>query len=597
MTDYAAPVQDMRFALEEVAGLAELAGLPGWDHAEPDLVGSVLEEAGKLARDVIAPINRSGDIEGARLENGVVRMPKGFREAYAQFIAGGWNGLPFPEEIGGQNLPWAVSCAVQEIWQAANLSFGQYPLLTQGAIEALSRHGSAEQKKLYLSKMVAGQWNGTMNLTEPQAGTDLGALRTRAVRADGHYRIAGQKIFITNGDTDLTENTIHLVLARLPDAPAGVKGISLFVVPKIMVGADGRLGARNDLRVVSLEHKLGIRASPTCVMSYGDNGGAIGTLVGEEGRGLEYMFTMMNNARLSVGIQGIAMGERAYQQARAYARGRVQSRELGGSGAAPAAIIRHPDVRRMLMTMKAQTEANRALAYYAASALDRAKALPDAAARARAQATADLLIPVVKAWSTDLGFEIASTGIQIHGGMGFIEETGAAQHLRDARITMIYEGTNGIQANDLLGRKLMRDKGAAAADAIAQFRATADRLAAGPGDDLAAIRRHLIVGIDTLERATAWLIQAWGEDVRRASAGAVPYLRMMGIVAGGWVTAISALAATERLRRRDGDAAFLEGKLITARFYAEHILSQASAMMVPIMEGGGAVMALADDQF
>ena len=597
MTGYAAPVQDMRFALEEVAGLAELAGLPGWDQAEPDLIASVLEEAGKLARDVIAPINRSGDIEGARLENGIVRMPRGFREAYAQFIAGGWNGLPFAEDIGGQNLPWAVSCAVQEIWQAANLSFGQYPLLTQGAIEALSRHGSPEQKKLYLSKMVAGVWNGTMNLTEPQAGTDLGALRTRAVRADGHYRITGQKIFITNGDTDLTENTIHLVLARLPDAPAGVKGISLFVVPKLMVEADGRLGSRNDLRVVSLEHKLGIRASPTCVMSYGDNGGAVGTLVGEEGRGLEYMFTMMNNARLSVGIQGVAMGERAYQQARAYARSRVQSRELGSRDVAPAAIIRHPDVRRMLMTMKAQTEASRALAYYAASALDRAKALPDAAGRARAQATADLLIPVVKAWSTDLGFEIASTGVQIHGGMGFIEETGAAQHLRDARITMIYEGTSGIQANDLLGRKLMRDKGVAAAGAIAQFRTTADRLATGPGDDLATIRRHLIAGIDTLERATAWLIQTWGDDVRRASAGATPYLRMMGIVAGGWVMAISALAATERLKRRNGDAAFLEAKLITARFYAEHILSQANALLTPIMEGGGTVMALDEDQF
>ncbi|MSP87546.1 MAG: acyl-CoA dehydrogenase [Alphaproteobacteria bacterium] len=597
MTGYAAPVQDMRFALEEVAGLAELAGLPGWDQAEPDLIASVLEEAGKLARDVIAPINRSGDIEGARLENGIVRMPRGFREAYAQFIAGGWNGLPFAEDIGGQNLPWAVSCAVQEIWQAANLSFGQYPLLTQGAIEALSRHGSPEQKKLYLSKMVAGVWNGTMNLTEPQAGTDLGALRTRAVRADGHYRITGQKIFITNGDTDLTENTIHLVLARLPDAPAGVKGISLFVVPKLMVEADGRMGSRNDLRVVSLEHKLGIRASPTCVMSYGDNGGAVGTLVGEEGRGLEYMFTMMNNARLSVGIQGVAMGERAYQQARAYARSRVQSRELGSRDVAPAAIIRHPDVRRMLMTMKAQTEASRALAYYAASALDRAKALPDAAGRARAQATADLLIPVVKAWSTDLGFEIASTGVQIHGGMGFIEETGAAQHLRDARITMIYEGTSGIQANDLLGRKLMRDKGVAAAGAIAQFRTTADRLATGPGDDLATIRRHLIAGIDTLERATAWLIQTWGDDVRRASAGATPYLRMMGIVAGGWVMAISALAATERLKRRNGDAAFLEAKLITARFYAEHILSQANALLTPIMEGGGTVMALDEDQF
>jgi alkylation response protein AidB-like acyl-CoA dehydrogenase len=597
MAGYAAPVQDMCFALEEVAGLGELAGLPGWEQASPDLVAAVLDEAGKLARDVIAPINRPGDIEGARLENGVVRSPRGFKEAYAQYIAGGWSGLPFEEEYGGQNLPWAVSSAVQEIWQAANLSFGLYPLLTQGVIELLSRHGSPVQRRTYLPKMVAGVWNGTMNLTEPQAGSDLGALRTRAQRADGRYRISGQKIFITNGDTDLTENVVHMVLARLPGAPAGAKGISLFIVPKIMIEDDGRLGARNDLRVVSLEHKLGIRASPTCVMSYGDNGGAIGYLVGDENRGLEYMFTMMNNARLSVGIQGVGMAERAYQQARNYARTRVQSRDAGSRDAAPVAIIRHPDVRRMLMTMKAYTEAARALAYYTAAALDRAKALPDAARRAQAQATAELLIPVVKAWSTDVGFETASTGIQIHGGMGFIEETGAAQHLRDARITQIYEGTNGIQANDLLGRKLMRDKGAAAAGFIAQIRAVIDRLAAGPGDDLAVVRNLLGSAADDLERATGWLVEAWAGDVRRASAGAVPYLRMMGTVAGGWVMAISALAAAERLKRRDGDAKFLEAKLITARFYAEHILSQAGALLTPITRGGGTVMALAEDQF
>ncbi|MBM3601971.1 MAG: acyl-CoA dehydrogenase [Alphaproteobacteria bacterium] len=596
MAGYNAPIMDMRFALDELAGLPELAALPQWEAAAPDAVGAILDEAGKFAAEVIAPINQSGDAEGARLENGVVRSPAGFKQAYRQFAEGGWNGLPFDPAYGGQGLPWAVSAAVSEMWQAANLSFGLYPLLTQGAIDLLLHHGSADQKRTFVPRLIDGSWNGTMNLTEPQAGSDLGALRTRAQRANGHYRISGQKIFITNGETDLSENVVHMVLARLGDAPQGVKGISLFIVPKFLVRDDGSLGERNDLRAVSLEHKLGIRASPTCVMSYGDDGGAVGYLVGEENRGLDYMFTMMNNARLSVGIQGVGIAERAYQQAREFARSRIQSRELGGDHGS-VAIIRHPDVRRMLMTMKAQTEAARALTYYAAGALDRARALPDAAARTRALGIAELLIPVAKAWSTDIGFAVADMGVQVHGGMGFIEETGAAQHLRDARITQIYEGTNGIQANDLLARKLVRDRGAVAAGFIADMRQAAERLSGVPGPASTAIRSRLLAALDDIERATTWLVATWRDDPRRAAAGATPYLRMVGIVVGGWTMAIAALAAHRRMRRREDDAAFLEAKLVTARFYAENILPQAGALLTAIVDGGDTVLALSDERF
>src|SRR5437763_2760630 len=457
MSDYLAPLADMRFTLREISGLADVATLPSCEQAAPDLVDQVLDQAAKVAGDVIAPLNAVGDRERSRLENGVVRTPTGFADAYRSYVEGGWNSLPFDPAHGGQGLPQVVSTAVLEIWSSANMSFSLCPLLNIGAVELLQAHGSPEQKRLYLEKMISGEWTGTMNLTEPQAGSDVGALRTRAVKKGDHYEITGQKIFITYGDHDMAANIVHMVLARLPDAPAGTRGISLFLVPKRLVNPDGSLGAHNDLRCVSLEHKLGIHGSPTCVMAYGDRGGAAGYLVGEPNRGIECMFTMMNNARLNVGLQGVAIAERAYQQARDFARQRVQGRPAGVKAEGPLPIIHHPDVRRMLLDMRASTEAARALTYYVAAGIDRARHHPDADERARQQRRVDLLIPVVKAWCTDLGAEVASTGVQVHGGMGYVEETGAAQHLRDARIAPIYEGTNGIQANDLVARKLARD--------------------------------------------------------------------------------------------------------------------------------------------
>jgi 3-(methylthio)propanoyl-CoA dehydrogenase len=556
VTDYAAPLADMRFTLTEIAGIGEIAGLPGCEQATSDVVDAVLEEAGKLAGGVLAPLNHTGDQQASRLENGVVRTPDGFKEAYAQYVEGGWNALPFPPEHGGQGLPMALSTAVFEMWNSANMGFALCPLLNVGAVEALAAHGTKEQQRLYLPYLISGEWTGTMNLTEPQAGSDVGALRTRAVRDGDHYRITGQKIFITYGEHDLAENIVHLVLARLPDAPAGTRGISLFLVPKFMVNADGTLGQRNDVRCVSLEHKLGIHASPTCVLAYGDNIGAQGFLVGEENRGMECMFTMMNNARLNVGLQGVAIAERAYQQARDFARQRVQGRPVTAKDAGNHPIIEHPDVRRMLLQMRAQTEAMRALAYYTAGAIDRARHHPQTETRAMQQRRVDLLIPVVKAWSTDAGVEVASIGMQVHGGMGFIEETGAAQHLRDSRIAPIYEGTNGIQANDLVGRKLLRDKGMAAKELLDEMRALDAPLAAAKGDDIAAIRRALAPGIDALAAASDWMVMHGAADPPRALAGAVPYLRLAGAVTGGWLMAQGALAAQRHLAERDGDARF-----------------------------------------
>ncbi len=585
MTDYAAPLADMRFALTEIAGLPEIASLPGLEQASADLVDAVLEEAAKLAGGVIAPLNRIGDKQASRLENGVVRTPAGFKEAYAKYVEGGWNALPFEAEHGGQGLPLALATAVLEMWNSANMGFALCPLLNVGAVEALTAHGTEEQKRLYLPRLVSGEWTGTMNLTEPQAGSDVGALRTRAVPEGDHYRITGQKIFITYGEHDMADNIVHLVLARLPDAPPGTKGISLFVVPKLLVNADGSLGQRNDVRCVSLEHKLGIHASPTCVLSYGDDGGATGYLVGEENRGMECMFTMMNSARLNVGLQGVAIAERAYQQARDFARQRVQGRPVTATDRAPLPILHHPDVRRMLLAMRAQTEAMRALAYYTAGQIDRARHDPDAARREATQRRVDLLIPVVKAWCTDLGCDIASTGVQIHGGMGFIEETGAAQHFRDARIAPIYEGTNGIQANDLVGRKLWRDRGAAAQELIEAMRQTVRALAAQGPEPL---RSPLDRGIDALATAVEWLV-AHASDAPAALAGAVPFLKLTGTVVGGWLMAESALAAQRQLARGQGDARFAEAKLRTARFYTEHILPLAPAML-PAVTGGASVM-------
>jgi len=585
VTDYAAPLADMRFALTEIAGIDEIARLPDCEQATPDVVDAVLEEAAKLAGGVLAPLNRVGDRQASRLENGVVRTPDGFKEAYAKYVEGGWNALPFAPEHGGQGLPIALATAVFEMWNSANMGFALCPLLNVGAIEALHTHGTKEQKQVYLPKLVSGEWTGTMNLTEPQAGSDVGALRTRAVREGDSYRITGQKIFITYGEHDMAENIVHLVLARLPDAPPGTRGISLFLVPKFLVNADGSLGSRNDVRCVSLEHKLGIHASPTCVLAYGDNGGAVGFLVGEENRGMECMFTMMNNARLNVGLQGVAIAERAYQQARDFARQRVQSQPVTAPSGGTYPIIHHPDVRRMLLSMRAQTEAMRALAYYTAGAIDRARHHPDGDVRAAQQRRVDLLIPVVKAWSTDLGVEIASIGIQVHGGMGFIEETGAAQHLRDARIAPIYEGTNGIQANDLVGRKLMRDKGLAAAELIGEMRALDAPLAAAPGDDIATIRSQLGRAIVALATATDWMVEHGATDPARTLAGAVPYLRLMGTVTGGWLTARGAIAAQQHLRERGSDAGFHEAKLVTARFYAEQVLSAAPGLLSTVVRG------------
>ncbi|MDE2631217.1 MAG: acyl-CoA dehydrogenase, partial [Alphaproteobacteria bacterium] len=527
MTGYAAPIADMRFAATRLAGFAEIAALPGGEDLSDELLASILEEGAKFAGGVLAPLNRLGDLQGSRLENGVVRTPDGWAAAYRAFIDGGWNAVPFESGHGGQGLPWLIATALQEMWHSANMAFALCPMLTQAVVEAIGRHGSPQLKALFLPKLVSGQWSGTMNLTESQAGSDLAAIRTRAVREGDHYRISGQKIFITYGDHELAENIVHLVLARTPEAPAGVKGISLFVVPKHLVGTDGGLEGRNDLRCVSLEHKMGIHASPTAVMSYGDNGGAFGLLVGEENKGLQYMFTTMNNARLSVGLQGVAIAQRALQKAASFARERVQSRDIANGDAKPVTIIHHPDIRRMLLTMRALTEASRALAYFVAAKLDTANRHPDPAKRRAAQAIVDLLIPVVKGWSSEIGSEAAAMGVQIHGGMGYIEETGAAQFMRDAKIAEIYEGTNGIQANDLIGRKLTRDGGATAKSFIAAMRSLDGGLGAADAE-LSPLRAALAKGLAALEATTDWILAHRARNPRDAAAGAMAYLRLWG---------------------------------------------------------------------
>jgi alkylation response protein AidB-like acyl-CoA dehydrogenase len=598
MIPYRAPLADIRFCLEEFADLPGLASLPGFADLSTDVTQAILEEGGKFASEELAPLNAIGDREGSRLENGVVKTPEGFAAAYGKFAAAGWNSVAFDPAYGGQGLPWSLAVALQEMWGSANMAFSLCPLLTQGAIEAIEAHGSPAQRQAYLPKLIAGAWTGTMNLTEPQAGSDVGALRCRAVPDGERYLITGQKIFITYGDHDMAENVVHLVLARTPNSPPGSRGISLFIVPKRMVNANGTLGQANDLRVVALEHKLGIHASPTCVMAYGDNGGAVGYLVGEENRGLEYMFTMMNIARLSIGLEGVSIAERAYQMALAHARSRVQGKPIG-AGKPNEPIIGHPDVRRMLMTLRAQAEATRALALFTAGALDRSRHLDEKAQRERSQHLVDLLIPVVKAWSTDIGCEAASLAIQVHGGMGFIEETGVAQLYRDIRIAPIYEGTNGIQANDLVGRKLMRDRGAAARDFIAGLRACDGDLASAKGEDLSGIRAGLAEGAVALSRSTDWMIETYASNPALALAGASPYLRLFGTVAGGWLMAMAALAATRRLNEgaSPADKSFLPAKLATARFYADNILTQAEGLAAQIMRGGPPVLALASDDF
>ena len=581
MSDYAAPLRDIRFAMTEIAELDGVVALPGMEEISVDLVDAVLTEAGRFADEAVAPLNRVGDMQGALLENGVVRTAAGFRETYRQFCEGGWNGAPFDPEYGGQGLPWLVSTALTEMWQSACLSFSLAPLLTQGAVDLLAHHGSEEQKDVFLEKMISGEWAGTMNLTEPQAGSDVGALATRAVpTGDGAYRISGQKIFISYGDQDFTDNIVHMVLARTPDAPKGIRGVSLFIVPKVLVNEDGSLGTRNDLRPVGLEHKLGIHGSPTCVMAYGEGDGALGTLVGEENCGIQYMFTMMNNARLGVGLQGVAVAERAYQQARAFAMERVQGRDEVSSERGPVPILHHPDVRRMLMTMKAQIEAMRALCYWVAAGLDRAQRAGDA----QAQARVDLMIPVVKAWCSDLGVEIASLGVQVHGGMGFIEETGAAQHMRDSRIAPIYEGTNGIQAMDLVARKLTRDGGEALRAQLALMRADA------PGGTLDA-------AFDAVERAAGLILGRFGKEFGAAAAAAVPFCHLLGLATGGWLLARGAAAAERLLADGAEDREFLEAKRLTARFYAETLLPQYAGLLAAVEAAGGAELEMAAEQF
>jgi 3-(methylthio)propanoyl-CoA dehydrogenase len=592
MSDYNAPVQDMQFILENLCDMEGLRELPVFSETTEDLVEAILTESARFTRDVVAPLNQTGDQQGSVLKDGAVKTPDGFKEAYASFVEGGWNGTPFEPEHGGMGLPWTITTALQEMWQSANLSWSLCPLLTIGAIESVIAHGTDALKDKFLAKLVSGEWTGTMNLTEPQAGTDLSLLKSRAEREGDHYRIKGTKIFITYGEQDFTDNIIHLVLARLPDAPPGVKGISLFLVPKFLVNDDGSLGERNDAYAIGLEHKLGIHASPTCVMSYGENGaGAIGYLIGDEHDGLRCMFTMMNNARLNVGLQGVAVAERAYQHAVAYARDRVQSAPVDG-GRDSVTIINHPDVRRMLMSMRAQTEAMRALAYYTNSALDRSRHHRDAETRGYNARRTDLLTPVVKAWCTDLGVDIASTGVQMHGGMGFIEETGAAQYYRDARIAPIYEGTNGIQAIDLLGRKLLRDGGAAMEELLDEI----DQLPDSDDPEIADMLTAQKHANTALRRATEWMLDPANNDVNRKFAGAHAFLHLAGTVVGGWLMTRAALAAASG-QTTGTSPEFLNSKRITARFYADHILPRANMHLETITRGGDSVMALAEDAF
>jgi alkylation response protein AidB-like acyl-CoA dehydrogenase len=593
MAEYVAPLKDMQFILKHVVGLDQVNKLPGWEEVTDDVVDAILEEAGKVASEVLSPLNMSGDRAGATYKDGKVTMPAGFRDAYWQWVKAGWGNILAPTEFGGQGLPHLVATPIEEMWGAANLAFKLCPMLTQGAVEALDTVGSDVLKRRFLPKMVAGEWTGTMNLTEPQAGSDLSLVRTKAVpQKDGSYRLFGQKIFITYGEHDYTENIVHMVLARMEGAPEGVKGISLFVVPKVLVKEDGSLGTRNDVKCASIEHKLGIHASPTAVMIYGEKDGAVGYLMGEPNRGLEYMFIMMNAARLSVGLEGVAIAERAFQRALAWSRERLQGRPIGGQGPRTAPIVQHPDVKRMLLTMKSVTEAMRALAYWTSALLDRARHAPDEQERRRCQAMVDLLVPVVKGWSTENGIEIASLGIQVHGGMGFIEETGAAQHLRDARITTIYEGTTGIQANDLVGRKVGRESGKTALALIAEMEKLVVELTQSKNMHLKEIADRFASSVTRLKEATQWIVATYGANPAAVASASVYYLKLMGIVCGGWMMARAALVAARQLEAGEGDAAFLRGKLLTARFYADHILPQAMALSMIAMRGADSVLAV-----
>jgi alkylation response protein AidB-like acyl-CoA dehydrogenase len=591
---YQAPIRDLRFVLDELLGVASLAALPRYHEFSSDLAVSVIDEAARFSQDVLAPINRLGDSAGASFRDGAVHMPEQFRTAYTQYIEGGWTQLGAAPQFGGQGAPLVLSVAVEEIGFGANVAFMLCPLLARGAAEALEEAASPQMQQQLLPKLVSGEWTGTMNLTEPQAGSDLAAIRTRATPDGDYYRISGQKIFITYGEHDLTPNIVHLVLARIDGAAPGIKGISLFAVSKFLIGADGSLGEHNDVRCVSIEHKLGIRASPTCVMSYGDRGGAIGHLIGEAHHGLEYMFIMMNSARLSVGVQGIGLAELALQQASDWARSRVQGRPAGSGGKVAMTIAHHPDVRRMLLTMKANVEAMRALALYTALELDRARAETDEVRRAAALMRGELLIPIVKGWCTDQASEMASLAVQVHGGMGFIEETGVAQTLRDVRITSIYEGTTAIQANDLLGRKLGRDRGAAMTALLSDTMRELNDLR-GSDPTIRSARNATIEAVTMLRDATEVLRQQLTETPARAYAVSVPYLHLCGLVLGGAMLARSAAIAAAKLAAGGGDEKFYRAKLQTARFFAEHLLPQ-SLSLLRIIKSGGASVAEADPE-
>jgi alkylation response protein AidB-like acyl-CoA dehydrogenase len=594
---YRAPVQDMLFDIRHLAGIEEIAKLPGFEEAGFDTAQAVLEECAKFNEGVVAPLNVEGDRNPSSWKDGKVTTTPGFKEAFRQYAEGGWQGLQHPVEVGGQGLPKTIGAACGEILNAANLSFALCPLLTDGAIEALLTAGSDELKATYLEKMVSGQWTGTMNLTEPQAGSDLGLVRTRAEpQPDGSYRVFGTKIFITYGDHDMAQNIVHLTLARVSGAPEGVKGISLFVVPKFLVGKDGALGERNDVQCVSIEHKLGIKASPTAVLQFGDKGGAVGYLVGQENRGLEYMFIMMNAARYAVGVQGIAVADRAYQKAVEYARDRVQSRPVDGSMTASAPIIHHPDVKRMLMTMRALTEGCRAMATVAAAAYDASHHHSDAEARKQNQAFYEFMVPLVKGYSTEMSLEVTSLGVQVHGGMGFIEETGAAQYYRDARILPIYEGTTAIQANDLVGRKTARDGGRTAMAIAGQIEQTEGELARRSSVPARAVLKRLSAARKAFVEVVEFIAGNSKSSPNAAFAGSVPYLMLAGNLVAGWQLARSLLVAEDLLAKGE-EPQFMQAKITTAQFYADHILARAPGLRDSIVEGADSVTALAVDAF
>ena len=594
---YTAPLKDMLFDIEHLANIGEIARLPGFEDAGLETAQAVLEECARFNQDVIAPLNVAGDRNPSSFKDGEVTTTAGFKEAFAQYVSGGWQGLQHPADFGGQGLPKTIGAACGEMLNSANMSFALCPLLSDGAIEALLTAGSDELKATYLEKLVSGQWTGTMNLTEPQAGSDLALVRSRAEpQPDGTYKVFGTKIFITYGEHDMAENIVHLVLARVSGAPEGVKGISLFVVPKFLLNADGSPGARNDVHCVSIEHKMGIKASPTAVLQYGDHGGAVGYLVGQENRGLEYMFIMMNSARYAVGMQGIAIAERAYQHAVAYARERVQSRPVDGSINASAAIIHHPDVKRMLMTMRAYTEGCRAMASVAAAAYDAAHHHPDADARKQNQAFYEFMVPLVKGYSTEMSLEVTSLGVQVHGGMGFIEETGAAQYYRDAKILTIYEGTTAIQANDLVGRKTARDGGQTAKAIAAQIEKTEAELAKSDSAAAKAVLKRLKAAREAFVEVVDFVAGQTKASPNAVFAGSVPYLMLAGNLVAGWQLARSLIVAQDQASH-NVDVDFMQAKITTARFYAEHILAKAPGLRDSIVDGAESVNALALEAF